>query len=229
MSKSYGSESCSTSLQSMSGRTDIDIDPDGHSWIDSGWNLSSTSSVSGRKNSPALWVSALTVVGERGWLSALVCCWACLAGGKCCAGRASVYKELVNFSLLKWLKHSFLNFRFDSMPTIMSSLLTMQRRAQSKPSAPSGQQTAAPTSLWCSSNIWMLFPKRSCVSSGPRTATLTAVGGRLSKLPFNTAENFTARSFVSTSFLFSCPCPHLACKWTWQPLCYGILFVRLNV
>lgn len=39
----------------------------------------------------------------------------------------------------------------------MSSLLTMQRRAQSKPSAPSGQQTAAPTTLWCSSNIWMLF------------------------------------------------------------------------
>lgn len=32
MSKSDGSESCSTVLQSMSGMTDIDIDPDGHSF-----------------------------------------------------------------------------------------------------------------------------------------------------------------------------------------------------
>lgn len=104
----------------------------------------------------------------------------------------------------------------------------MQRRAQSKPCVPSGRWTA-PIRLWRSSNIWMLFTKRGCVSSGPWTATLIASCRWLNKLPLKIAENFTARSIVSTPFLFSCSCLHLANKWTWQPFCYVILFVRLNV
>lgn len=85
------------------------------------------------------------------------------------------------------------------------------------------EEAQSPLLLQDSGEHLPLFPPKKLCRFRTTDSNL-AVGKRRNKLPFN-----TAKSFVSTSFVFPCPCLHLACKWTWQPFCYFILFMRLNV